>query len=288
MEKTLPELEKQKQILIEKLQDPNIGTETDEVSHISKELGRLEKEIAKAKTAQGRHTGHAVIEIYPGAGGIDAQDWAKMLLKMYENWAQNQGYKTQLLEASYGEQQGLKSATLRIEGSKAYQQLSEESGVHRLVRKSPYSAKKLRHTSFAMVEVLPELQELKQIEIPEKDLRVDTYRASGPGGQFVNRRESAVRITHLPTGLSAASQNARSQSQNRETALNLLKTKLLRLKQEQQAESLEQLKPKASPEWGSQIRSYVLDPYQLVKDHRTNVETPKVEEVLEGNLKLLQ
>lgn len=287
MSLNLQELEQKRQALIEKLSDPNIGPETDAVSEISKQLGRLEKQIARARQAQGTHTGHAVLEIYAGAGGVDAQDWTKMLLEMYQAWAKKQGYQATLLEASYGEQGGLKSATLRIEGKEAYQRLKQESGVHRLVRRSPFSAKRLRHTSFAMVEVLPELQEIKEINIPEKDLRIDTYRASGPGGQFVNRRETAVRITHLPTGLSAASQHSRSQNQNREAAMKLLKTKLLRLKQEQQAETLDQLKPKTSPAWGNQIRSYILDPYELVKDHRSGAETSQVREVLAGNLELV-
>ncbi len=285
MKKNLKELENRKQELIEKLSNPNIGTETDRVSDISRELGRIEKEIAKAKQAQGKHTGHAVLEIYAGAGGVDAQDWAKMLLEMYQTWAEQQGYKTEVMDVSYGEQDGIKSATERIEGKDAYQQLKSESGVHRLVRQSPFSSKGIRHTSFAMVEVLPEMEELHDIKIPESDLRVDTYRASGAGGQHVNRRESAVRVTHLPTKLSTASQSSRTQNANREAAIRHLKTKLLKLKEQQQAEHLEELKPAGSPEWGNQIRSYVMHPYKQVKDHRTGVEVSQVEEVLEGHLK---
>jgi peptide chain release factor 2 len=287
MNKSLPELEKQKQELIEKLQNPNIGTDTDKVSEISRDLGRLEKEIAKVRSAQGSHAGHVVIEIYAGAGGIDAQDWARMLLEMYQKWAEKQGWRAELIEASYNEHSGIKSAALKIEGSEAYQKLKNESGVHRLVRRSPFSAKQIRHTSFAMVEILPELKEIHSLDIPEKDLRIDTYRASGPGGQYVNKRESAVRITHLPTGLAAASQNARTQAANRETAMKLLKIKLLRLKQEQRSDTLEALKPKGQPAWGNQIRSYIFHPYQLIKDHRSGRQTSQLEAVLNGELNLL-
>lgn len=287
METKLQALEQQKQKLVAKLSIPDIAEDSDKVSEISRNLRKLEKEIAKARASQGGHAGHVVIEIYAGAGGIDAQDWARMLLEMYQKWAEKQGWRPELIEASYNEWGGIKSAALKIEGPKAYQKLKNESGVHRLVRRSPFSAKQIRHTSFAMVEVLPELKEIHSLDIPEKDLRIDTYRASGPGGQYVNKRESAVRITHLPTGLAAASQNARTQAANRETAMKLLKIKLLRLKQEQRSDTLEALKPKGQPAWGNQIRSYIFHPYQLIKDHRSGKQTSQLEAVLNGELNLL-
>lgn len=219
--------------------------------------------------------GPAIISTFGGAGGDDAEDWAKMLLAMYVNYARGRGWKISEIDDN----------TIEIKGSYAYGFLRNEAGVHRLVRISPYDSKKLRHTSFALVEVLPELHSVDDyIEIPEKDLKFDFFRSSGPGGQNVNKVETAVRIVHVPTGVSASSQAERSQAQNRERALKLLKTKLVRLMEKHQAEELSDLKTKAKPEWGSQIRSYVLHPYKMVKDHRTGVETSDVEGVLDGGL----
>jgi len=222
----------------------------------------------------------AVISIYPGAGGDDAEDWAKMLFEMYRKYAERQGWGVKALDES------LRSRTLEMRGTYAYGYLKRESGVHRLVRISPFSAKQLRHTSFALVEVVPDLPALDQskFEIPEKDLRFEFSRSSGPGGQNVNKLETAVRVVHLPTNLAASSQAERSQGQNRERALSLLKAKLFNRMEAEQAKELGDLRTNVKPEWGNQIRSYVLNPYQLVKDHRTAVETSQVEKVLAGDI----
>jgi len=208
-------------------------------------------------------------------GGDDAEDWSKMLLEMYVKYAKSHGWKTSEIDSN----------TIEIKGGFAYGYLKSEAGVHRLVRISPYDSKKLRHTSFALVEVLPELHSIgEKIEIPDKDIKFEFSRSSGPGGQNVNKVETSVRIVHIPTGISASSQAERSQAQNRERAMRLLKTKLFHMMEKHQAEELADLKSKAKPEWGSQIRSYVLHPYKLVKDHRTQVETTDVDGVLDGAL----
>lgn len=221
----------------------------------------------------------ATISVMAGAGGDDAKDWAQMLLRMYERYAQREAFGAKRLSDN----------TLEFKGAGVYGRLKGESGVHRLVRISPFDAKKLRHTSFALVEVLPELPavEARHLEIPERDLKMEFLRSGGPGGQNVNKVETAVRVIHLPTGLVAAAQAERSQAANRERALNLLKAKLLKAMEERHAESLENLRVKVSPEWGHEIRSYVLHPYKQVKDHRTGKKIARVEEVLEGNLDLL-
>jgi len=218
------------------------------------------------------------ITIYPGAGGADAKDWGQMLLKMYCRYAERQNWPWRFLNETI----------LEINKPEAYERLKNEAGVHRLVRISPFDAKRLRHTSFALVEVLPELAEAKakEIQIPEKDLKVEFYRSGGPGGQNVNKVETAVRIVHLPTGLTAASQVNRSQAQNRERALKLIKAKLLKLMEDTKIQEINKLRTRVKPEWGNQIRSYVLNPYKLVKDHRTGAETTQVEKVLDGELDL--
>lgn len=218
----------------------------------------------------------ATISIFAGVGGEDAKDWVEMLLRMYQKYAQHNNWKHHFVNNN----------TIEIIGENVYGLLKNESGVHRLIRISPFDAKKLRHTSFALVEVLPELPEIeaKNLKIPEEDLKIELYRSSGPGGQNVNKRETAVRLIHLPTGLTAASQMERAQTQNREKALKLLKSKLFKLMTERQEKELSNLRTKITPDWGHQIRSYVLHPYQMVKDHRTGVKVNNAEEVLEGNL----
>jgi len=233
------------------------------------------------------------MEIFSGAGGIDAQDWATMLLRMFKRYCERRAFQVKVIHQSFGEgggpegRIGTKSATLEIKGSYAYGFLKNESGVHRLVRQSPFSAKKLRHTSFVLVEVLPEVgkKEQEEIKIKPEDLRLDTFRSSGPGGQYVNKRESAVRITHLPTGTTISSQSERLQGLNKDKAMKVLYAKLYQLKEAERKKELKEIKGKiVSASWGNQIRSYVLHPYKLVKDLRTGVETSDVEEVLDGDL----
>ena len=220
--------------------------------------------------------GSAVLSFYSGAGGKDAEDWAEMLREMYVKYAASRGWKTKKIDNN----------TIEISGGYAYGFLRGENGVHRLVRISPYDAKQLRHTSFALVEVLPELPEVEaaKLEIPEKDIKAEFFRSSGPGGQNVNKVETAVRLVHLPTNLAASSQVERSQARNRERAMNLLKAKIVKLMEVNQVEELDALKIKVKPEWGNQIRSYVLHPYKMVKDHRTGAETGDVDKVLGGDL----
>lgn len=227
----------------------------------------------------------AILTISAGAGGTDAQDWAQMLLRMYTRWAEANGYDARLVEESAGEEAGIKSATLEISGSYGYGKLQGEHGVHRLVRLSPFNADNLRQTSFAKVEVMPKLDQPDELVIDDKDLKVDVYRSGGHGGQSVNTTDSAVRITHLPTGISVAIQNERSQLQNKETALGILRGRLAQLQLEQHTEKLADLKgPNEQAAWGNQIRSYVLHPYKQVKDLRTKYETSDPDAVLAGNL----
>ena len=227
----------------------------------------------------------AYLEVHAGAGGTESQDWASMLFRMYTRWAESHGYKLQLIEESEGEGAGLKSATLRINGENAYGWLKSEAGVHRLVRISPFDSNARRHTSFSSVTVYPVIDQTINIEIPEKDVRIDVYRASGAGGQHVNKTESAVRITHLPTGIAVACQTERSQHQNRANCWEMLKSRLYEIELEKKkAETGAFVGEKSEMGWGHQIRSYVLQPYQLVKDLRTGVESRTPADVLDGDL----
>jgi peptide chain release factor 2 len=227
----------------------------------------------------------AIVTVHAGAGGTESQDWAEMLLRMYLRWAERRRYRTEILEATEGEEAGLKSVSFSIDGRWAYGQLRSERGVHRLVRISPFDGQKRRHTSFALVEVMPEVPADAAIEIDEKDLRVDTYRASGAGGQHVNKTDSAVRLTHLETGIVVAVQSERSQHQNRERAMSVLRAKLIeRQVQEREAEMARLRGEHVEAGWGNQIRSYVLQPYTMVKDLRTGVETSNPTAVLDGDL----
>jgi peptide chain release factor 2 len=247
--------------------------------------GRLD-ELEEQRLFQGPYdTGGAVVTVHSGAGGTDSQDWADMLLRMYLRWAQRRGFDIELTEASPGEEAGLKSATFLVRGENAYGLFSAEKGVHRLVRLSPFDAAHRRHTSFALVEVSPLVEDDVDVEIDEGDLRIETYRASGAGGQHVNKTDSAVRITHLPTKIVVQCQNERSQSSNKQTAMKLLRSKLVELEERRRREELAREKGEAQDvAWGSQIRSYVLHPYTMVKDHRTGYEMGDVNRVLDGDL----
>ncbi len=230
-------------------------------------------------------TNNAILTFHAGAGGTEAQDWAQMLYRMYTRWAERHGFRYKVLDYLDGEEAGLKSASILIEGTNAYGYLKSEAGVHRLVRISPFDSSGRRHTSFASLEVMPEIGEDFNIEIKDEDLRVDTYRSSGAGGQHVNKTESAIRITHLPTGIVVACQQERSQRQNRETAMTMLKSKLVEIKEREHYDKIEDIKGvQKEIAWGSQIRSYVFMPYTLAKDHRTGFESGNIGAVMDGDL----
>lgn len=226
----------------------------------------------------------ALVTIRSEAGGVDASDWAEMVMRMFLRYCEKKGYRTQVLDTSYGEEAGIKSVTFKVEGEYAYGSLSVEQGTHRLVRISPFDSNSRRHTSFAGVEVVPVVDKSDAIEIDEKEIRVDVYRSSGPGGQGVNTTDSAVRITHIPTGIVVSCQNERSQLQNKATAMAVLQSKLLERRHAQEQAKIDALKGDAGGSWGNQIRSYVLHPYQMVKDHRTDYETGNTQAVLDGDL----
>ena len=228
---------------------------------------------------------NAIVAVHAGAGGTESQDWAQMLLRMYLRWAERQGFRTDILDTSPGEEAGIKSATVEVAGSFAYGYLKSERGVHRLVRLSPFDAAHRRHTSFALVEVMPEAEEQVEVAVNPDDLKIDVFRSSGAGGQNVQKTSTAVRLTHMPTGIVVTCQNERSQLQNRETALKILKAKLMEIEEQRHEEEQARLKGEhVSAGWGNQIRSYVLHPYNMVKDHRTGCETSNTAAVLDGEL----
>ena len=263
--------------------DETVLTET------SAELKEIEVAVSEMHVAtllSGKFdANNAILTLHAGAGGTEAQDWVQMLYRMYVRYAERRGYKVDLIDMLAGEEAGIKSVTFQVNGANAYGYLKAEKGVHRLVRISPFDAQKRRHTSFASLEVMPELPVDNDIVIDDKDLKVDTYRSSGAGGQHVNKTESAIRITHVPTGIVVSCQTQRSQIQNREQAMQLLKSKLAELKEREQMEEALALKGEIKKiEWGSQIRSYVFCPYTLVKDHRTNYENANIADVMDGNI----
>jgi peptide chain release factor 2 len=262
--------------------DEMAGELTDQLPSVERRLNELEEE----RLFSGRFdSGDAVVTVHAGAGGTDSQDWAEMLLRMYLRWAERRGFKVEMKEASPGEEAGLKSATFIARGENAYGLFAAERGVHRLIRISPFDSSARRHTSFAQVDVAPLVEGDVEVEIDDADIRVDTYRASGAGGQHVNKTDSAVRITHVPTGIVVQCQNERSQTQNKATAMQLLRARLLERMELERAEELAKERgEQKSAEWGSQIRSYFLHPDQRVKDHRTNFEVGDAQRVLDGDL----
>lgn len=268
---------------LERLDDPSLKEE------IEKKTRNLVEQFSKLEFQtlfSGEHdASNAIIAIHAGSGGTEANDWAQMLLRMYLRYVERKGMRADILSESRGEEVGIKSVMLRVVGRYAYGYLKSEAGVHRLVRISPFDAEKMRHTTFALVEVLPEFENLTEVEIDPNDLRIDTFMAGGHGGQSVNTTYSAVRLVHLPTGITVSCQNERSQLQNKETALKVLKSKLYQLARQEQKKAKQALRGEyASAEWGNQTRSYVLQPYKLVKDHRTEYETADAGSVLDGQL----
>jgi peptide chain release factor 2 len=265
--------------------------EEDEATLLEAEVetGKLEKEAydvrLKALLRGEYDANNAILSLHAGAGGTEAQDWVSMLYRMYQRYCEKKGYSMKVLDFLDGEEAGVKSVTFLVEGLNAYGYLKAEKGVHRLVRISPFDANKRRHTSFASLDVMPEIDDTEEVEINSDDLRVDTYRSSGAGGQHVNKTESAIRITHIPTNIVVACQNERSQIQNRETAMRMLKSKLIELRESEHMKEIQDIKGEMKKiEWGSQIRSYVFHPYSLVKDHRTNTEAGNIQAVMDGEL----
>lgn len=264
-------------------EDPSLEEEAlGEFKAIAGKLDQMELELAFSGEYDARN---AMLSIKAGAGGTESQDWAQMLMRMYLRWAERFGYQTDVLETSLGEEAGIKSATILVSGPYALGYLKSEHGVHRLVRLSPFDSDHARHTSFALVEVMPEAEGDVDVIIKPEDLKVETFRSSGPGGQHMQKTSSAVRLTHLPTGLTVSAQSERSQFQNKDIAMKILRSRLLELELEKQAEERAKLKGKRiTAGWGNQIRSYVLHPYKMVKDHRTEYQTSNTETVLEGEI----
>ncbi len=266
-------------------EDDTVDLDQEIIDTLDKLKKELDKRELKIRLGGKYDKNNALLSINPGAGGTESQDWAEMLLRMYTRWAEKENYKISLLDLMSGEEAGIKSATLLIEGDYSFGYLKGERGVHRLVRISPFDSSGRRHTSFASVDVLPEIDEDIEIDIDESDLKIETYRASGAGGQHVNKTDSAVRITHKPTGTVVQCQNERSQHKNKKMAMKILKSRLLEMKEDAQAEKIEELRGEHKEiAWGSQIRSYVLHPYKLIKDHRTEQQEGNVDKVLDGEI----
>ncbi len=282
IEKELKNIEELNDMLIEEYDNESAIEVLKETRKIEKKIKKMEMEVLfSGKYDQN----NAIITLHPGAGGTESQDWVQMLYRMYVKWASSNGFKVKELDYLEGDEAGIKSVTFLVSGDYAYGNLKGEMGVHRLVRISPFDAGGRRHTSFASVEVLPEITDDIQIDIKAEDLRIDTYRASGAGGQHINKTDSAIRITHLPTNIVVSCQSERSQIQNRETAMKMLKSKLFDLKEKENKEKIEDLKGvQRDIAWGSQIRSYVFHPYNMVKDHRTGYETANTSGVMDGDI----
>ena len=274
------------EVLVEMAEEEPDESLTAEAADSCKEISDALEALKLRTLLDGKYDqNNAILSVHAGAGGTDAQDWAEMLFRMYTRWCEKKGYKSRLIDMQEDTEGGIKSATLLVEGENAYGYLKNEKGVHRLVRISPFDSSGRRHTSFASLDVIPEIDEDLDVEINPDDLRIDTYRSSGAGGQHVNKTDSAIRITHLPTNIVVTCQNERSQHQNKDTAMKLLKSKLLELKEQEHKESLDELKGDYSQiTWGSQIRSYVFHPYTMVKDHRTGAEVGNVNAVMDGDL----
>ena len=281
LEEGLAELEVHTELLSESLDEEMMQEAVELHRRLKEQLRAMQLEVLLKDKYD---TSDCILSIHPGAGGTESQDWASMLMRMYMRWAEKRGFQVEVLDLLEGEEAGIKSATLSIRGAYAYGYLRAEKGVHRLVRISPFDASGRRHTSFASIDVMPDVPE-EEIEIRPEDLRIDTYRASGAGGQHVNKTESAVRITHIPTGIVVQCQTERSQHSNRETAMKILRARLIKRREEEREKELQALRGEQGEiAWGNQIRSYVFQPYTLVKDHRTNFEVGNVQGVMDGEI----